>query len=428
MPVLNRKIAPKIEFIKNISFENFTENVLKNNLPVYYINSTEEDIIKIDFVFNAGKWYSDSELIASLTNKMLIEGSKKYSSSKIADIFDFYGAYTEQNTGNDFSAITLYCLNKHLDKVLPVMSDIIENPIFPENEFETLVQNTKQNYVVNNEKVNFLARKHFPELIFGSNHPYGKSSDLKEFDTIDISKISSFYNKNYLTDKMKIFVSGKVDKKTIKVVEKYFGDLAIKSIKEPICKSKINDDFVNKTNYIEKKNVVQSAIRIGRKIPNRGSADYMKIKIYNVILGGYFGSRLMENIREDKGYTYGIGSGVVSYKNDAMFFISTELKAEVTKDAINEIYKEIDRLKQEFVSEEELNLVKNYMLGSILRNADGPFAMADLKKELILNNLPNDYYENYIESIKNINSKDIQLIANKYFNTNNLAELVVGKK
>ena len=148
----------------------------------------------------------------------------------------------------------------------------------------------------------------------------------------------------------------------------------------------------------------------------------------NTILGGYFGSRLMANIREEKGYTYGIGSRMVSMNNAGYIYISTEVGTNVCDDAVNEIYKEIDKLRNELVSSEELNLVKNYMMGDFLRSADGPFALADKFKKIMFYDLSYSYYDEFVKTVKTITPEQIQSLADQYLNPDDLYELVVGKK
>jgi predicted Zn-dependent peptidase len=162
-------------------------------------------------------------------------------------------------------------------------------------------------------------------------------------------------------------------------------------------------------------------------MPNKLHPDHHKLQVFNTILGGYFGSRLMTNIREDKGYTYGIGSGIISLQNSGYFFISTEVGADVTKDALAEIYKEIELLRTEEVSLEELDLVKNYMLGHFLKSCDGAFNMASLFESVDSFGLDYSFYDEYINTIKTITPKTIKELGVKYFKKSDLKEVVVGK-
>jgi zinc protease len=181
--------------------------------------------------------------------------------------------------------------------------------------------------------------------------------------------------------------------------------------------------------YEEKEGAIQSGIRIGKVLDVRfGTDEFFQLQILNTILGGYFGSRLMSNIREDKGYTYGIGSAIASMEDAMFFFISTEVGADVTNAALIEVYFELNRLRDELVSEEELVMVKNYILGSMLKSSDGPFSMADKYKSVYLKGEDLSFYDRYISMINNVTSEKLLDVAKKYFDPKEMLEVVVGKK
>ena len=181
--------------------------------------------------------------------------------------------------------------------------------------------------------------------------------------------------------------------------------------------------------YEEKPGAIQSGIRIGRVLNVKyGSNEFFKLQIINTILGGYFGSRLMSNIREDKGYTYGIGSAVVSMEDAIFFFISAEVGADVTNETLQEVYFELNRLCDDLVPKEELVMVKNYMLGSMLKSSDGPFSMADKYKSVYLKGEDLSFYDRYISMINKVTSEELLTVAKKYFNPEEMLEVVVGKK
>ena len=171
---------------------------------------------------------------------------------------------------------------------------------------------------------------------------------------------------------------------------------------------------------------MQSAIRIAKRTIGKSHHDFAKLHVVNTILGGYFGSRLMSNIREDKGYTYGIGSFVAPQKHDSYFGISTEVGADVSQKAINEIYKELESLRTELVSEEELNLVKSYLMGELLKSVDGPFSVAERWKGIILFDLDKSYFDNLVNTILNITPIEVRDIAERYLGSNDMYEVLVG--
>ncbi|MDP4266988.1 MAG: insulinase family protein, partial [Bacteroidota bacterium] len=236
-----------------------------------------------------------------------------------------------------------------------------------------------------------------------------------------------FYRKKYLNSYYKIIVSGRVPNNCIKLLNNYFGyESTVRKNLNVVTSGKFKVPKSHK-NFIQRDNALQSAIRIGCKVENITHKDFIPLKILNTVLGGYFGSRLMTNLREDKGYTYGIGSRVISFYDTGLFFITSEVDANATKDALVQIYKEIKTIREKLIDKEELELVKNFMLGTLLRAADGPFAQSSMLKNVIEYNLDLSYYTKYTEEIKSITSETLRDIANKYLEESKLVELVVGK-
>jgi predicted Zn-dependent peptidase len=427
MIVLNRSKQPEIKPIDKINFFQPEVKRLSNGIPVYQINTGTQDVIRIEFIFNAGNWYQDKHLISHFTNKMLKEGTKKYTSKEIAEKIDYYGAHLESSADMDMAYVSLYSLNKYISHILPILEEVIMHPVFPENELKTKVQNQKQKFIVNSKKVSYLARRKFNELIFGEGHPYGKLYNADDFDKIDKSGLIKFHNNHYLYQNYKIIISGKIPAELIELLDKHFGrynggsdSLNSKQIiSETPC--------INRFVHVKRDDTVQSAIRIGKMLFNKKHPDYKKLKVLNTVLGGYFGSRLMTNIREDKGYTYGIGSALVSLQHSGYFFIASEIGSEVTQKAIEEVYHEIRVLQEDKIPEAELGIVRNYMLGSLLSSIDGAFAQADNFKSLLEYGLNFNYYKDFIEIINNISAEELRGLAQKYFNLDSLFELKVGR-
>jgi len=359
---------------------------------------------------------------------MLEEGTSKMNAAQIADAVDYFGAFLEVGVSQDSASVVLYTLNKHLKATLPVVEDVIKNASFPQHELVTHLTNKKQKFHVNNQKVANVARKRFSELIFGEKHPYGINVKESDFDAINQSHLNDFYTKYYRANSCKIILAGKINDDVYTLLDEHFGGndwLAQNNLsREGIAVVSASD----REQLIYKEDALQSAIRIGKILFNKTHPDFQKMQILNTVFGGYFGSRLMSNIREDKGYTYGIGSGIASLQHSGYFFISTEVGVDVCKNALNEIYFEMDRLRTELIPDEELQLVKNYLLGTFLRSVDGPFAMADRFKGIMEYGLSYNYFDNYIATIKNVSASDLRDLAKTYFDKNSMIELVVGKK
>jgi zinc protease len=429
MKTLDRTKQPEINTLAKVSLQKPEKITLDNGILVDSFNAGTQDVVKVECVFQAGTWYQDKKLIAFSTIKMLTEGTKNYTAAKLAEIFDSHGAFIETEAEKDNSFISLYCLNKHLGELLPVMAEMIKEPTFPQNELSIFLKNTKQDQLVSMQRVSYLARVKFAEQIFGEAHPYGQNAGIEDYDNVKRNDLINFHKKNYHAGKLRIIVSGKIDKNTIKHINTCFGKSFPKQVggseKERKTERKTSTD---KKIFSPQKNALQSGIRIGKILFTKKDPDYFGMLILNTILGGYFGSRLIKNIREDKGYTYGIGSGIMSLKNAGYFYITSEVGADVRKPAVKEVYKEIERLRNELVPAAELNLVKNYMIGSFLRSIDGPFAIAERYLGILDYGMDfNSYYNKYIQTIKNITSKQILSLANKYLQEDSFYETVVGK-
>jgi predicted Zn-dependent peptidase len=225
-----------------------------------------------------------------------------------------------------------------------------------------------------------------------------------------------------------LFVAGKLHPDTLSLLNTYFGDLPIHNHKGFYEALAINTQLPvvgGKHQVTNDPNGVQGAIRIARPFPNRHHPDYTRVMVLNTVFGGFFGSRLMANIREDKGYTYGIHSYVQNHIGTTAWMISTEAGRDVCAPAIAEIYKEMKILRNELVDEEELLLVRNYMMGIILGDLDGPFQIIGRWKNIVLNNLSSDYFYHSIDTIKRITAADVQALANTYLQPEQFYELLV---
>jgi len=425
---IDRKISPGFKTVEKIEMIKASEKRLSNNIPVYAINAGTQELIKIEFLFSAGMYYQQLPLQAATVNTMLEEGTSKMTAAQIADAVDYYGAFLETGTSQDTASVILYTLNKHLKSTLHVVEQIIKDSVFPQAELDTYLQNKKQKFLVNNQKVGNVARKRFTELIFGEKHPYGVNLKEKDFDVIKPSLLKDFYSRFYKANNCKIILAGKVNDDIYTLLDEHFGGKDWVSTSDLEVPKGIIHSAKEREQLIYKEDALQSAIRIGKVLFNKTHPDYQKLLVLNTVFGGYFGSRLMSNIREDKGYTYGIGSGIASLQNSGYFFISTEVGVEVCKNALKEIYFEMNRLREELVREDELELVANDRPVSFFRIVDCPVAMAVRFKGILEYGLGYDYFDRYIATIKSISASELRELANTYFDKNTMIELVVGKK
>jgi zinc protease len=420
-----RSIAPPLFAPAEIILESPAEITLQNGSPLYIINAGTQDVSKLELIFDAGSSFHKHPLAAYFTNELLDEGTTLKKSSEIAELFDFYGAYLQTECTADYASITLFTLNKFLDETVALLVEILNDPVFPEAELNTGISQEKQRLAVNLEKVDFLARKHFNHMLYG-NHIYGYFPDIQHYDTVSSDVLRSFYETNYISGLKAIILAGKSDDQERNTVIAHLNNLAL-GIKTDKTSLYTLDNYHPRKKYIEKPGAVQNAIRIGKRLFNRTHADFPKMTVVNTILGGYFGSRLMTNIREDKGYTYGIGSGLASLSDDGYFYITTEVGSDVCDAALKEIYSEVAQLQEKLVPDEELSLVKNYLYGSFQRSVDGPFAISERFKSVLLSGLNYDYFIRYLDTLKNITPGEVLMMAQKHLLPSDFSQVTVGK-
>ena len=422
---LNRKKAPKIKDAVEFRLElkDYDKYVLDNGVEVYAIDAGAEEVLQVEWIFYAGNWFEEANLVAASTNYLIKNGTSTKNAFQINEHFEYYGAYLNRNCHNETATVTLHCLSKHLEPLLPVVGELLSDAVFPEEEIAIYKQNMKQRLNVNLKKCDFVANRLIDAYLYGEGHPYGKYTRHEDFDAVTRAQLQSFYQQYYRTGKLVVFIAGKLPKDTAALLNRHFGGLNTQKQSVPLIPAKPAAE--KKYRVVNDPNGVQGAIRIGRHFPNRHHPDFLKAQVLNNVLGGFFGSRLMSNIREDKGYTYGIYSFLENHLQESAWIISTEAGRDVCEAAVTEVYREMEKLRLEPVGEEELLLVRNYMMGIILGDLDGPFHIINRWKNIILNNLDKDYFYNQIEVIKTVSAKELQELANKYLGAEGFYELVV---
>jgi predicted Zn-dependent peptidase len=420
-----RREQPPVIPVDRIEIPEIQQTKLDNDVPVYLIESGTEDVIRLEFTFNAGQIMERLPLLASTTNMMLKEGTEHYTSRELSRTLDFYGAFLHLLFEKDRAGLVIFCLSKHVDKILELCVEMLYHPVFPASELDILLKKRFQWYQINREKVQNVSIDKFFESIFGKDHPYGRVVNETDFSKINAANLTLFHADHYRLDDLAIIISGKIPAGITEKLNDRFGSMSqplkVDIIDEPQLKGS-----EQKKIHIEKPGAVQSAIRIGSVTINKKHTDYQGLKVVDSILGGYFGSRLMKNIREEKGYTYGIRSSVSSLSESGYLLISTEVGNEYLENTLNEIYREITILQNELISLEELEIVRNYMSGELLRMFDGPFAVAESFRAAWEFGLDNDYYKRFLQKIKTIDPDEIKLLANRYYNIENLYEVTVG--
>jgi zinc protease len=407
--LLNRKIQPEIRKIDIISIQRAElDNYFVNN-RVFFIHNNKQPICRIEWIYNAGLMYHKNSAVPYLTAKMISEGTKNYSASDIQEKIAFEGAFFNSSISGDRVIFSLNALNANLKNLKNIFLEIFTEPSFGIKELEIQKEVAIQNLKINKEKTSFLATQMFKKNLWGKHHPLTAFYEVEDIQKTTPSDLKAFFKQHY--SYFDIIVAGNYDDNV-----KDF----LREIIEYVNLKKPNNYEIELPNHepisseLEKPDAIQSSLRLGYKTIPRNHKDWHKLCITNEILGGYFGSRLMKNIRENKGLTYGIGSQIVTSNYGNYWVISSEIRKEQKLICLNEIKHEINKLIQDSVCNNELETVTNYMRGNFLASLSTPFALADIFKTLYFSNLDYTYFENFLSELNSITSFDVQKIAEQY--------------
>lgn len=401
---------------------------LSNGIPAILIKAGSEPVCRIDFVFNAGSRYQDKIFQASMANQMIPEGIPGKSGGQIAEEFEFYGSYFNVSADRDEADLTIHTLEKYVEPVLTLTREVLISPEFPVEELEIIKANRIQSMKVDEQRVESQARKHFNRAAFGDQHPYGIVGETEHISAINQADLTTFHAKAYNPVNCRIMITGPNPEKYLELVDRLFGhnwnsDTGSEKLHTPIPPA---GSQLAKPVTIPVQGAVQTAIRIGKTLFSRTHEDFQGLTIVNTILGGYFGSRLMSNIREEKGYTYGISSHLAALQDMGFFMIGATVGAEVWQDAVKECFHEISRLSEELVQDEELDRVRNYLIGQLQRSVDGPFQLADQYRPLWMNQLDFSYLIRFMNTILEITPEDIRNLARKHLAPDSMLIVAAG--
>ncbi|MEQ8425149.1 MAG: pitrilysin family protein [Cyclobacteriaceae bacterium] len=418
--MLDRTLAPP--FVKTTSFQlpPFTKTKLLNGVTLIHLDTIAQELVKIEIVFEAGKWFESKPEAAHFTIQMLDKGTKSKSSQQIAELFDRYGAHIELSSNYDYASVSLYTLSKHLAKLYPIFLELITDPSFSNPELNQLKEHFIQGLKVKSEKTSYLASKLIRKKLFGPTHPYGQSVEEADVKEIQVSDLELHFQERMRPSH--VFILGQISQSDLTILQNSLGELNSNVIAEPAFSSSESEELAE---HLEKVGSIQTSIRLGKRTIQRDHPNYAGLLILNYYLGGYFGARLMKNLREEKGLTYGISASINSFKNDCIILIGTDVNKENRKLAVDEIFSEI-KLLHSALNEEELELARRHFIGSLQSETASPFSILGKVKNLELHNLPPDYYQNLISQIDKVTPEELSAISQKHFEVDSFQLATVG--
>ncbi|GAB2471570.1 zinc protease [Hymenobacter qilianensis] len=423
--MLDRQVAPPVQPLASVTLPAADVFSLPNGARLHVLRNDAQPVIRLQLVFPAGKWYEPLPGVSLLAARMLLEGTRSRTARQIADTIAFYGASLECEQGFDRATLTLYCLTRHLEALLPLVLDVATEATFPTTEFELLKSRTIQNVRIERQKTGYLAAERFSHNLFGNNYPYGVTFDETSFEKLTTEIVKAFYHKAYRVCSAEIFLCGDISDQDERLVAQTLGQGSTNH-QESTDQAEHNLIAVAQHDYVTVSQSLQASLRIGRLWPSPTHPDAHYLQVLVKVLGGYFGSRLMKNIREDKGFTYGIYSSVAPREHASMFVIGADVNAASAEAAIEEVHNELRRLKQEPIPIDELQTVKTYMAGKFANELSTVFEQCDKYKTVVLLGLPSTHYSDFLTHINLVSPDELQQLAHTYLSPEQMIQVVAG--
>ena len=416
-----RRPAIRIPESVDVPVANLT--TLANGVRLYLLENHDQQVVRLSFVFGAGSSRQNRFFSATAAANLLSEGSDRFTARQLAEQLDFYGSYFDIAVDRDVVVVSFCALSKFFLPTLQTAEEILLRPAFPQEEFDSYRIKRRQRLEIERRKVDVRVREAFAAAMFGSEHPYGVSAPLSAYDELSREEVVDFYRRHYTADNCFVVCSGDLSDEALKAIENICMQLPQSGERLPLI---FPDAVQTSCVRLEHAGAVQSAVRVGRMLFTRNHPDYVGMQVVATVLGGYFGSRLMRNLREERGYTYGVFAAMANLDRAGYLAIATQVAAEAREDTLHQIYTEIERLRTELISEQELALVKNIMVGEMMRILDGPFGIVDVTIENVQCGTDNLAIERSVEAIRRCTPEDVQRLAEMYLRREDLVEVTVG--
>lgn len=415
---LDRTIEPPVTGFTHLSIASPDVITLPNGINIYAINAGDQPVNRILVSYDSGLINAEIPDALQLAVKLLREGTISYTGSKISETLDFYGAWLKSSVLNGNTTITLWSPNKSTKHLLPILKEILLAPTFPEKEFVKMREKRKAQQLLALKNVSYISSKLDKQLVFGENHPMNHILNADEIEALSIEEIKTEYQKVF-SRVPKVFISGEISE-ILNEVKDFFSKFEYSNTLSTPHNIVPMSPSSGRTVIEEVDTEHQAAITMSIPTIDRKHHDYISLRLVVMALGGYFGSRLMTNIREDKGYTYGIQASLLGYREGGVISISTNTDTQYIDSVINEVKNEIRRMQEELMSEEELNVVKNNAMTSLAAILDGPFSIMDYHISHYHNDTPENYFSKQIDAINSLTTIEIMELAKKYFIMENL--------
>lgn len=426
--MVNRSKQPEISGFQKVELQFPTPVTLQNGIPVWVVGDGDDEVNRLDLYMGGGGFEEQKPLLAYLTGLLTFEGNANQSAEQVAEALDYYGAVKSAQPYDHCSMVSLSSLNHNFSSTAKILFDGISTPLYPAQECELYVRRIASNVATVRQRVEYMANQEMKRLYYGANHPLAAEPTPEGLLSITNDDYKQFHRKYYNADNLRIVFSGKVTDKEMAVLDSTLGSWNVRGEKVDETQEPPFQPSDKMLSIIDKKGALQSAVGITiRAIPRR-HPDYFKLRLLITALGGYFGSRLNMNIREDKGYTYGIHGFLSGRSNDSYISVVSSCATQFTWPLIDEVKKEMNRLRTEPMPAEELRTVKRHMLSELMKTLDTPFSIARYVADSFTFGIYPEYFNNQVEAILECTPADVMEMANKYLLDTKMRIVIAGDK
>ncbi|HET9506025.1 MAG TPA: insulinase family protein [Hymenobacter sp.] len=427
--MLNRLLPPPPQPFTSITLPTPEVRSLPNGARLHLLANDAQPVLRLQVVLPAGKRQEPAPGLAQLAARLLTEGTATRTARQLADEVAFYGASLECEAGPDRATLTLYCLARHLPALLPLVQEVLAAPAFGEPELHQMKTRISQSMRVERQKTSFRATEEFNKQLFGEQVAYGRPFSEESFGQITAHELRAFHAAAYAPARAELFLSGDVAAyaDTVAEVLGQWQPAGVASVAaEAPAPAPLPATHPTGLALVPVEGSIQASIRVGRRWPALSEAQTPELLLLVKVLGGYFGSRLMKNIREDKGYTYGIHASVVAREQATALVIGTDVNGDRADATRQEIAYELERLQTELLDDNELETVKNYTLGKLLGETATVFEQADKYRHITLQHLHPDYYLRLVQQTQAATAVSLQALARTYLSPADMLTVVAG--
>lgn len=423
----DRSQQPPTHSFAQVRLDFPTPVILPNGIQLYCVGNGEEEVVRVELHMHGG-YYQDpvgKNMLAYLTALISLEGCTGMSPQEISEKFDYCGAWKQAVCQNQYCVLTLSSLCSNLKETLSIFGNCVMHPSFPKKELQLVQNRMASNLATKRQQVRYLAGEKINAIYYGSNHPLGRLVNKEQIMSITCNDLQMFHQNYYRPANCRIVVSGHVGEQELKQIYDIFGQWA-GSLEPSPTLSFVPSGARNLLSQIDKPDALQAAVHMRLNAIPRKHDDYIKLRLTVTALGGYFGSRLNNILREQKGYTYGISAALLGSADDSHIGVGTECDNRYVWPVVDDIKQEMEKMKDEPLPSKELDTVKQYMLSDLVKVLDTPFSIANYVSNTWINGTYPEYFNRQVPAIIAATAQDVQEMARKYFNTGCTLTVIAG--